>query len=469
MSNQSAKNIYIKTYGCQMNVYDSDKMYDIMHAHNYHRTDDIKDADLIIFNTCNIREKAADKLYNDIGRAKIHSHNKVKESGSKILLAVAGCVGQAEGEEIFRRAPAVDIVVGPQSYHKLPELVQRTLEGHKRNIDLDFMLEEKFDQIQSLSNSEKLNSQASSFVTIQEGCDKFCHFCVVPYTRGPEFSRPVSDIYREVVILVEKGVKEITLLGQNVNAYHGIGPEGNECNLGQLLFHLAKIKELKRLRYTTSHPRDMHEELYQAHAMIDKLMPFIHLPVQSGSNKILKAMNRKHTIEEYEAIIDRLRKDNPRTQFSSDFIVGYPGETEEDFLATMEIARKLNCSQSYSFKYSPRFGTVAANLEQIHPDIQQARLETLQSLLNRQQTNFNNASVGQVMPLLIEKENAKDNSQMVGRTPYMQICHVDNKNITVGSVVDVRITHSHGRSLTGTIVEEDSSVTTANHIIKQTG
>lgn len=438
--------LFIITYGCQMNVYDSEKMAVLLKPHGYELTEQVGEANLVILNTCNIREKAAEKVYSELGRIKPYQQDK-RAAGQPMNIVVAGCVGQAEGEEVFRRAPFVDIVVGPQSYATLPELLARIHRGEKHAIDLDFPQEAKFD---NLPDEDKDNGAYSRFLTIQEGCDKFCTFCCVPYTRGAEFSRPVADIYREAVSLVAKGAREITLLGQNVNAYHGASPEG-ETNLAALIKQLAKIEGLKRLRYTTSHPKDMDQELVAAHGEIEALMPYLHLPVQSGSNRILKAMNRHHTIEDYHQIIQKLREARPDIMLSSDFIVGFPGETEDDFAATMELVEKVKFGQSYSFKYSPRPGTPAAAMEvQVPEKVKDKRLAQLQALLLQQQDEFNHETVGKVLSVLFERPG-RHSGQLAGRSPYLQPVHVEASQDLLGEIVPVLITEVRGNSLIGRV------------------
>ena len=394
-----SKNLYIKTYGCQMNVYDSIKMQELLFPFGFKETTNIEDADMVILNTCHIREKASEKVYSELGRIKKIKDKRSLENKREMIIAVAGCVGQAEGEEIFKRASYVDIVVGPQSYHTLPDLVAKLARSEKHLIELDFVEEEKFDNL----NVSSQNQGASAFVSVQEGCDKFCTFCVVPYTRGAEFSRPVEQIYRESMSMVTKGAKEIYLLGQNVNAYHGKANDNETHSLAKLIRHVAKIGGLKRIRYTTSHPRDMDDELIKLHGMEDKLMPFLHLPVQSGSNKILKLMNRKHTREEYFSIIDKLRVTKPDIVLSSDFIIGFPGETDEDFADTLDLVKKIKYGQCFSFKYSPRPGTPGATMEQVPENVKTERLAILQRELANQQLEINQQSVGKIMPVLFIK------------------------------------------------------------------
>ncbi|QCB62094.1 tRNA (N6-isopentenyl adenosine(37)-C2)-methylthiotransferase MiaB [Wolbachia endosymbiont of Brugia malayi] len=441
------KSLYIKTYGCQMNVYDSILMENIIKPLGFNVVNDVEKADLVILNTCHIREKAAEKLYSELG--KIHSSRKNKE----ITIVAAGCVAQAEGEEIFRRAPFVDIVVGPQSITTLPELIVKASRSKGHVINTDFPKVMKFDR---LSDECYGNSQGSSaFLSIQEGCDKFCTFCVVPYTRGAEYSRPVNEIFREALKLVANGAKEINLLGQNVNAYHG-EYEGEVWDLGKLISHIAKIEKLERIRYTTSHPRDMHESLYLAHAEAPKLMPFIHLPVQSGSNKILRAMNRKYTTEEYLEIIERFRKLKPKIEFSSDFIVGFPGETEKDFEGTIKLVERVRYAQAYSFKYSTRPGTPGAERkDQVPEKVKTERLLHLQKLINKQQLEFNQSMVGKTIPVLFSNKKGKHQNQIIGKSPYMQsVCIDDPEDKCRDKIVNVRILEAWQNSLLGRELQE---------------
>lgn len=429
-----------------MNVYDSIKMQELLAPFGFEATEELNDADMVILNTCHIREKASEKVYSELGRIKKISD---KRSGRpEMIIAVAGCVGQAEGEEIFRRAPYVDIVVGPQSYHTLPDLVAKLARSEKHLIELDFVEEEKFDNLPQNFQSQG----ASAFVSIQEGCDKFCTFCVVPYTRGAEFSRNVEEIYRESMAVVSKGAKEVHLLGQNVNAYHGKAADNERYNLADLIRHVAKINGLERIRYTTSHPRDMDDELIALHGTEKKLMPFLHLPIQSGSNKILKAMNRKHTREEYFTIIDKLRVARPDIVMSSDFIIGFPGETDEDFADTLDLVKKVRYGQCFSFKYSPRPGTPAASMKQVPEPVKVERLAVLQKELAQQQLELNKSTVGKVLPVLFEKEGKYD-GHIVGKTPYMQSAYVENsdKNL-IGKIVNVKITKGLAISVSGEIV-----------------
>jgi tRNA-2-methylthio-N6-dimethylallyladenosine synthase len=392
-------------------------------------------------------------VYSELGRIKQIKDQRLKDGHGDMIIAVAGCVGQAEGEEIFRRASYVDIVVGPQSYHTLPDLVAKLARSEKRLIELDFIEEEKFDNLPTNYQGQG----ASAFVSVQEGCDKFCTFCVVPYTRGAEFSRKVEEIYRETMAVVENGASEVHLLGQNVNAYHGKAAGGENYSLADLIRHIAKIRGLERIRYTTSHPRDMTDDLIALHGTEPKLMPFLHLPVQSGSNRILAAMNRKHTREEYFTIIDKLRVARPDIVMSSDFIVGFPGETDEDFADTLDLVKKVGYGQCFSFKYSPRPGTPAATMKQVPEHIKAERLAVLQQELSRQQLLLNESCTGKVMPVLFEK-TGKFEGHIVGKTVYMQSAYVDNvdKNL-IGKIVNVRITKGSAVSVTGEIIPHQNS------------
>mgnify|MGYP001403123437 CR=1 FL=1 len=444
----SQKRLYIKTYGCQMNVYDSGRMADILKPLGYTLVDGPEGSDLVILNTCHIREKAEEKVYSDLGRIRPYKDGKM-------ILAVGGCVGQAEGAEIMRRAPYVDIVLGPQTYHRLPEMIARAERSRDKRkgpgrgvLDVEFPIESKFDHLPQ----DHTDIGPSAYVAIQEGCDKFCTFCVVPYTRGAEFSRPVQAIYEEVARLVERGAKEITLLGQNVNAYHGESPQGQEWGLGRLMEHLASLKGLERLRYMTSHPRDMDEELMVAHRDIPQVMPFLHLPIQSGSDQILESMNRKHTRKHYIEIIEKLWLYRPDIALSSDFIIGFPGEKEKDFEDTLTLVREVKYTQAYSFKYSPRHGTPGALMEnQIPEEVKAERLARLQELLNTQQQAFNDVSVGQTLTVLLDRKGKKE-GQFLGKTPYLQSVYVDASPRLFGQCIDVKIEKAFANSLTGTIV-----------------
>lgn len=438
------KNVYIKTYGCQMNIYDSEKMIDLLRPHGFVQTEIVEDADLVILNTCHIREKASEKVHSKLGRIAL-----LKEDKPNMMVVVAGCVAQAEGENIIARSKCVDIVVGTQSYHNLPELIEKVKREKAWVVHLDFYENEKFDKLEM----NNMQNKHSSFLSVQEGCDKFCHFCVVPYTRGAEFSRPFSKIYREAINLVSNGCCEITLLGQNVSAYHGLNDAGNEITLGGLIKLLAKIDGLQRIRYTTSHPNDMlSSDLLEAHATVEKLMPYIHLPIQSGSDKILKGMNRKHTRDDYFELIEKFRAIRPNLAFSSDFIVGYPGETEEDFQQTMDLIKHVNYAQAYSFKYSPRPGTPASILKnQITEEEKDARLQELQKLLIQQQTTFNQSKIGSILSVLLEK-SGKYEGQLVGKSEYMQSVIVNDSNVKIGDTVKVKILSATQNSLHGEVI-----------------
>jgi tRNA-2-methylthio-N6-dimethylallyladenosine synthase len=451
------KKLYIKTYGCQMNVYDSKRMEDILSPLGYTTTDAPEEADLAILNTCHIREKAEQKVYSDLGRLKAKKNDR-KEQGQDMVIAVGGCVGQAEGAEIIKNAPFVSMVFGPQTYHQLPEMIaqlhrkQDKEKGSGRGIVLtDFPVESKFD---SLPSQEK--SDICAFLAIQEGCDKFCHFCVVPYTRGAEFSRPAMEIVIEAKRLVSLGAREITLLGQNVNAYHGDGPHKTTWSLARLVQELAEIDGLERIRYTTSHPKDMSDDLIHAHGTIQKLMPFLHLPVQSGSDKILAAMNRKHDGKFYLDIIDKLRASRTDIAFSSDFIVGYPGETDQDHKDTLALVEAVNYGQCYSFKYSPRPGTPAAVHElQVPESVKDARLAELQGVLMAQQLRFNQSKVGTVQTVLFDRKG-KVPGQLIGKTPYMQSVPLTAPDRLIGKFVDVTIKNGYAGSLQGEVVAIES-------------
>ena len=423
----SDKYIYIKSYGCQMNLYDSNRIKDLFSNKGYKITKDISKADLTVLNTCHIREKAVEKVYSDIGRVK-----KIKDKKQNMKLVVAGCVAQAEGLEIKKRSPSVDYVVGPQSYHKLPDMIDKVDEVENS----EFLQNEKFKNL--IFNSSNLSSE---FISIQEGCDKFCSFCVVPYTRGPEFSRPVDDILGETKKYVSNGIKEIILLGQNVNAYHGVGSDGKSKDLAYLINKISEIEEIKRIRYMTSHPIDMKDSLINAHADNSKLMPFLHLPIQSGSDKILKKMNRKHTVEDYLRIVEKIRNVRPDIALSSDFIVGFPEEADKDFEDTMKFIEKVNFVIAYSFIYSPRPGTPAQNKDNISLSDKKARLSALQSLLTQQQINFNKSFVNKGMEVLFEKVG-RHKDQFIGRTIYNQSTFINSKKDLLNQIMDVKITNS---------------------------
>ncbi|MFQ5774121.1 MAG: tRNA (N6-isopentenyl adenosine(37)-C2)-methylthiotransferase MiaB [Kiloniellaceae bacterium] len=441
-----AKKLFIKTYGCQMNVYDSARMADVLAPLGYAPTREPEGADMVILNTCHIREKAAEKVYSELGRLRALKDARARAGGCMVI-AVAGCVAQAEGEEILRRAPQVDLVFGPQTYHRLPELVARVARARGRGVlDTDFPVESKFDHLPEATAPQG----AAAFLSVQEGCDKFCTFCVVPYTRGAEYSRPVADVVAEAERLVGAGAVEITLLGQNVNAYHGAAPPGGGTwGLGRLIRRLAEIEGLQRLRYTTSHPRDMDDELIAAHAEEPKLMPFLHLPVQSGSDRVLAAMNRRHGADDYRRLVERLRRARPDLALSSDFIVGFPGETDRDFAETLRLVTDVGFAQAYSFKFSPRPGTPAAAMEGPVPDeVKAQRLATLQALLDEHQAAFNRSCVGRTLPVLLENTGRKP-GQLVGRSPYMQAVHLATPTDLMRRVVDVRIVAARPNSLAG--------------------
>ena len=440
------KKLFIKSWGCQMNVYDSQRMADILRPLGYETTASAEDADMVILNTCHIREKATDKVFSDLGRLRPLKDAK-EAGGGKMLMAVAGCVAQAEGDFILERAPYVDMVFGPQVYHELPEMVLKAA-GGARVVNTDFPGDDKFDKLPE----ERRNSGVSAFLSIQEGCDKFCTFCVVPYTRGSEYSRPAADILAEARRLVDNGALEITLLGQNVNAFHGAGPDGRSWGLGRLLAALSEINGLARIRYTTSHPRDMDEELIAAHGALDKLQPFLHLPVQSGSDRILKAMNRKHTRDLYFDVIERLRKARPDIALSSDFIVGFPGETEADFAATMELVRRVGFVSCYSFKFSARPGTPAANMRNlVRDEIATERLTRLQALLNAQQLAFNRSCAGLTLPVLFDRRGKRP-GQLAGRSPFNQPVVVEAGPDRLNTIADIHITAGFAKSLRGALI-----------------
>ena len=433
------KKLFIKTYGCQMNVYDSERMAEALGGQGYEQTQTPDDADMILLNTCHIREKAAEKVYSDLGRLK-----PFKEAKPDLKIGVTGCVAQAEGKEIMTRAPMVDLVVGPQSYHRLPKMEEAVRSG-KKALDIEFPEEDKFD---TLNKRPRATRGPTAFLTVQEGCDKFCAFCVVPYTRGAEVSRPKDRILTEAADLVAAGVREITLLGQNVNAYHG-----HEKGLAGLIWDLAEIDGLDRIRFTTSHPNDMDDALIEAHGTCEKLMPYLHLPVQSGSDKILKAMNRKHTRDDYFRLIDRIRGARPDLLLSGDFIVGFPGETDQDFEDTMDMIRQVGYGQAYSFKYSTRPGTPAAEKPQLPEDVMADRLAALQGLLSEQQKAAQDSMVGRDVSVLFEKEGRLD-GQLVGKTEYLHACHVMADPSLKGQIVKVRITESSSNSLRGEILDQ---------------
>ena len=451
------KKLFIKTYGCQMNVYDSARMADLLAPLGYAPVDAPADADMVILNTCHIREKASEKVFSELGKLKELRDEKVANGGAMVI-AVAGCVAQAEGEEIVRRQKAVDIVVGPQAYHRLPELIARISREKGHALETDFPAQNKFDLLPEMSAPG-----VTALLTVQEGCDKFCTFCVVPYTRGAEYSRPVAQILSEARHLVDHGVREITLLGQNVNAFNGEGLDGERWSLARLIRALAEINDLARIRYMTSHPRDMGDDLIAAHREIDRLMPYLHLPLQSGSDSILRAMNRGHAADDYLRLIDRIRAARPELALSSDFIVGFPGESDKDFEATLELVREVEFASAFSFKYSPRPGTpAAAAVKHVPEDVKAERLEILQNLLLKQQRLFNDDCMGRPMPVLFEKLGRKA-GQAIGRSPYLQAIHADHADHLIGQIHDVKIEGVFPNSLKGVLLDAPERVREAAH------
>jgi tRNA-2-methylthio-N6-dimethylallyladenosine synthase len=449
------RKIHIKSYGCQMNAYDSHRMADVMAPEGYVEVGSPEEADLVVLNTCHIREKAAEKVYSELGRVRVMKQDAA-EQGRQVLVAVAGCVAQAEGAEILKRAPGVDLVVGPQAYHRLPDLVRAAARGD-RQVDTDFPVQDKFSQLPDAAPEKTRARGLTAFVTVQEGCDKFCTFCVVPYTRGAEVSRPVARILADARKLVAAGVVEITLLGQNVNAYHGEGPDGRPWTLARLLARLAEVPGLLRLRYTTSHPRDMGDDLIAAHRDLPAVMPYLHLPVQSGSDAILKAMNRRHTRDDYLRIIDKVRAARPDIAFSSDFITGFPGETEADFQDTLNVVEAVGFASAYSFKYSPRPGTPAAEMGgQVPEAVKAERLQRLQAAINRHEAAFQQALVGRVIDVLLEK-SARLPGQLVGRSPYLLPVHVFGPQSLIGRIVPVRVTSTGTHSVFADLLDPSVS------------
>ncbi|PXA92240.1 tRNA (N6-isopentenyl adenosine(37)-C2)-methylthiotransferase MiaB [Caulobacter sp. D4A] len=444
MSETPQKRLYIKTYGCQMNVYDSERMTDVLRPLGYGVVDDPEGADLVVLNTCHIREKATEKVYSELGQIKLMKDRKA-QAGGKMTIAVAGCVAQAEGQEIMTRQRAVDLVVGPQAYHQLPELIARAHRASGERLAADFAADEKFDALPA----ERKVDGVTAFLTVQEGCDKFCTFCVVPYTRGGEWSRPPEAIEDEARRLADQGVREVTLLGQNVNAYDGGG-----LTLAKLVRRLAKITGLDRIRYTTSHPRDMGEDLIEAHGELPQLMPYLHLPVQAGSDKILKAMNRDHTAESYVKLIERIRTARPDIAMSGDFIVGFPGERDGDFEKTLDLVREVGFASAFSFKYSRRPGTPASAMPgQVDEAVKSERLDRLNQLLDEQQRAFNASQVGKTLPVLFEKAG-RHPGQIVGRSPYLQAVHASGGEHLIGTIVPVRIESAAKMSLAGVLANE---------------
>ncbi|TXJ23233.1 MAG: tRNA (N6-isopentenyl adenosine(37)-C2)-methylthiotransferase MiaB [Afipia sp.] len=458
------RKLHIKSYGCQMNVYDAQRMVDTLAPEGFVETANAEEADLVILNTCHIREKASEKVYSELGRLRVAKDDAAR-NGREMRIAVAGCVAQAEGSEIIQRAPVVDIVVGPQSYHHLPQLLAKA-KTDGRAIETEFPVEDKFAALPDPKPAMIRARGISSFVTVQEGCDKFCTFCVVPYTRGMEVSRPVARIIDDVKRLADNGVREITLIGQNVNAFHGDGENGKPWSLGQLLHRLADIPGILRLRYSTSHPRDVDDALIEAHRDIPAVMPFVHLPVQSGSDSILEAMNRKHTAADYARTIERFRKVREDIAFSSDFIVGFPGETEEDFSATLALVRQISYAGAYSFKYSPRPGTPAADMQEtVTTTLMDERLARLQELIDSQQAAFNKAAIGKTVDVLFERA-ARNPGQIVGRTAYLQPAHVMASPDIIGQVLPVAIDSLERYSLIGKLAGHARHVPTSSQPAK---
>jgi tRNA-2-methylthio-N6-dimethylallyladenosine synthase len=440
------RKLFVKTFGCQMNVYDSERMTEVLAHEGFAETSAVEDADVILLNTCHIREKAAEKVYSDLGRIRQVKDARGAE-GKATTVAVAGCVAQAEGAEMVRRAPVVDVVVGPQSYHRLPDLIARARREARAVVETGFPEEDKFGRMPERAAGRGV----TAFLTVQEGCDKFCTFCVVPYTRGAEFSRPVADVEAEARRLAEHGVREITLLGQNVNAYHGLGPDGRPWSLARLIKRLAGIEGIGRLRYTTSHPRDMTDDLIEAHGQEPKLMPYLHLPFQAGADRILAAMNRKHTAADYVALAERVRTARPDLALSTDIIVGFPGETEAEFEATLAVVEEVRFAQAYAFKYSPRPGTPgAAMADQVPEAVKLDRLHRLQTVLADQQTAFNSSCIGRVMPVLFEREG-RHPGQLIGRSPYLQAVHAQADSASRGRIVEVAIDAARPNSLSGVV------------------
>ncbi|MET0867549.1 MAG: tRNA (N6-isopentenyl adenosine(37)-C2)-methylthiotransferase MiaB [Pseudorhodoplanes sp.] len=441
------RKLYVKSYGCQMNAYDSLRMADMLAPEGFIETQDAADADLVVLNTCHIREKAADKVYSELGRLRVMK-DEAALAGRSVTIAVAGCVAQAEGAEIMRRAPTVDLVVGPQSYHRLPALLEQAARG-EHPVETEFPVDDKFNHLKNPTREAMRARGITAFLTIQEGCDKFCTFCVVPYTRGAEVSRPVAKIVEEAERLAGAGIRELTVIGQNVNAYHGDGPNGGSFTLARLFQRLAEIPGIVRLRYTTSHPCDVDDSLIAAHRDLPELMPQLHLPVQSGSDRILDAMNRNHTRDDYLRIVDRLRSAQPALALTSDFIVGFPGESDADFRDTMKLVDEVGFNGSFFFKYSPRPGTPAADMDgQIPEDVKSARLRELQDLIDGQQAAYNRSWVGKTLEVLFEKAG-RFPGQIVGKSPYLQPVQVEAASSLIGKVAPVTITGTGSFSLFG--------------------
>lgn len=428
-----SKKVFIKSYGCQMNVYDAERMAELMDAEGYALTQEMSEADMVILNTCHIREKAAEKVYSELGRVRLNKQKR-QAGGKDTIIAVAGCVAQAEGEEIIKRAPVVDMVVGPQSYQNLPSLLRKFEADNTPIIETEFPEDDKFAKLKALKAASP-----TAFLTVQEGCDKFCTFCVVPYTRGAEYSRPVRQIMEDAKTLVDQGVRELTLLGQNVNAYHGEGQGGKDASFAALLDELSALEGLERLRYTTSHPNDMQDDLINAHRNNQRLMPYLHLPFQSGSDRILKAMNRRHTRDHYLKLIDRIRDARPDMALSTDIIVGFPGETDKDFEDTMDLVERVGYASAYSFKYSPRPGTPGAEMDdQVEEAVKKQRLSILQQRLTSQQRAFNESKIGEELTVLLERPGRHE-GQLIGRSPYLQAVHLDAGSAKIGDMVTVKV------------------------------
>ena len=446
------KRLFIKTYGCQMNVYDSERMADVLRPLGYITTDEVEAADFVILNTCHIREKAAEKIYSELGKMRELRERKIARGEARMTIAVAGCVAQAEGEEIMLRQPAVDIVVGPQAYHQLPELLTRTARSRGERIGADFAPNEKFDALNAGGPSMRGVKGYTAFLTVQEGCDKFCSFCVVPYTRGAEWSRPVTDVLAEARCLADQGVREVTLLGQNVNAYDGEGADGRVWTLAKLARALAEIPGLDRIRYTTSHPNDMSDDLISAHAEVEALMPYLHLPVQAGSDRILRLMNRKHGRQKYIDLIGRIREARPDLALAGDMIVGFPGEKDGEFEDTLDLVRQVNYAACFSFMYSARPGTPASTMPgQAPSEVMKERLKALQDLLIEQQVAFNEAQTGRTLNVLFDRKG-RHPGQAVGRSPYLQSVHVYGADHLLGRIVPVKIEQGSHNSLKGVLI-----------------
>jgi len=464
---RARRKVFIKSYGCQMNVYDSHRMADTLAPEGYVETHSPADADLVVLNTCHIREKAAEKVYSEIGRMR-QLKDSAAGAGRRMVVAVAGCVAQAEGEEILRRAAPVDLVVGPQSYHRLPEMLRRVAAGEKV-VDTEFPIESKFDVLAAPTGAATRARGVTAFVTVQEGCDKFCTFCVVPYTRGAEASRPAARIVAEAERLADAGVRELTLIGQNVNAYHGTGPDGREWTLARLMYRLSEIPGIARLRYTTSHPRDVTDDLVEAHRDLPALMPQLHLPVQSGADRVLAAMNRRHTRADYLSVISRLRAARPDLALSSDFIVGFPGESEADFRDTVALVDEVGYASAFSFKYSPRPGTPAADMaDQVPEPVKEERLAVLQAAIERSRRAFNLRCLGSTVDVLFEKPG-RHPGQLVGRSPYLQPVQVLAPATRIGDFASVTITEIAPNSLFGRLAEQQAAAPAARPAVMALG